>query len=49
MFILGSKSLEKEVENGGFEGFRMPVVIYGWSVYPLDHVVSFIDWWSGTM
>ena len=49
MFILGSKSLEKEVENGGFEGFRMPVEIYGWSAYPLDHVGASIKWWLGTV
>jgi hypothetical protein len=49
MFILGNKSLEREVENGGFEGFRMPVEIFGWSAYPLDHVISFIKWFRGTV
>jgi hypothetical protein len=40
--MLGNKSLEREVENGGFEGFRMPVEIFGCSAYPLDHVVCLI-------
>jgi len=44
IFIVGNKSLESEVENGGFEGFRMPVEIFGWSAYPLDHVISLIKW-----
>jgi hypothetical protein len=49
MFILGNKSLEREVENGGFEGFRIPVEVYGWSVYTLDHVISLIKWSRGTV
>jgi len=44
IYILGVKSLEVEVENGGFEGFRMPVEVYGWSGYPLDHVISLVKW-----
>jgi len=46
MYIIGNKSLEREVENGGFEGFRMPVEIFGWSAYSLDHVLSLIKWFK---
>lgn len=49
MYITGNKSLEREVENGGFEGFRMPVEIFGWSAYSLDHVLSLIRWSRGTV
>jgi hypothetical protein len=47
MFILGSRSLKEEVENGGFEGFRMPVEICGRSAYSLDHAIAGIRWWRG--
>jgi hypothetical protein len=48
IFVVGNRALEAEVESGGFEGFRMPLGIFGISLYPLDHVVKFIRWfrWS---
>jgi hypothetical protein len=49
LFVIGNKSLEKEVENGGFEGFRMPVELYGWSLYPLNYLVMGYKWWIGTI
>jgi len=49
MYIIGNKSLEREVENGGFEGFRMPVEIFGWNAYSLDHVLSLIRWSRGSL
>lgn len=48
IYLLGIGSLEREVESGGFEGFRMPVEVHGWSAYPLDHVVSVIGWCTGS-
>lgn len=49
MFLLGSRPLEKEVECGGFEGFRMPIEIFGYSAYALDHVVNLIKWSESTV
>jgi len=48
LYVIGSRSLRDEVENGGFESFRPALVVGRWSLYPLDHVVGLIRYWSST-
>lgn len=48
LFVVGSRSLRDEVENGGFESFRPSLDIRGWSLYPLDRVVGLFRYWIST-
>jgi hypothetical protein len=47
IYVLGWRSLEAEINAGQLEGFRAPVSVFGYSGYPLDHVVSYIRWREG--
>lgn len=41
IYVLGWRSLEAEINAGHLEGFRAPVSVFGYSGYPLDHVVDY--------
>lgn len=43
IYFLGGPSLEAEVNAGQMEGFRAPVEVGGYSAYPLDHVVRYLN------